>query len=244
MGVSQAELDGFLMHCSFPEVSFTDESFYDDACRMVDKLKVDLVIWDSLRNLTPGIEENSSQIRDPLKKLARVSKATGAANVFLAHSNKRSTGTQFDARTALRGSSAIFDECAIVLGIQGQKGEPKTIVHDKERNLGETFPDYAVDIVDLANNGDPKWGLRIEQATGEPISTTTQTKKQDDVRLLIVAKIVEHGGFFKGNQLELGRAIKRGNDAVSKYVKELINEGTIRKHNGGFQQITDAGRNG
>ena len=121
----------------------------------------DLVIIDSFRVAAAGLDENSSEVREPLDMLGRVSEATGCRAVVIAHSRKPSEGAQ-DGRYAIRGSGAIFDgvDGAWVFG--AAKDEPIKVQHEKYRTFGEQVPDFALVISDVAVGSDLKGGIRVQ----------------------------------------------------------------------------------
>lgn len=72
-----------------------------------------LVIVDSLRASSPGIDENDSNIRTLLDPLGEVAARTGAAVLVIHHARKN--GDEGDDASALRGSSGIPDAASAVI---------------------------------------------------------------------------------------------------------------------------------
>lgn len=116
----------------------------------------DLVVIDSLRAATGGMDENDSAIRGPLDMLGRLGEETGCRALVILHARKGSEQT--DDRFVLRGSSAIFDaaDCAYVFG--AKKNEPIEVKQIKARSHGEPIEDFALVIEDV----DEKAGLRVK----------------------------------------------------------------------------------
>lgn len=113
----------------FPKVYLNSpdaEEEYTALC----KGDVGLVIIDALKGATPGRDENDSKIRQCLDLLTRVSENTGATFLVIHHAGKPKEAHS-DGRTAVRGSSAIFDASGLVLMMSGEKGKPKRVSRQK-----------------------------------------------------------------------------------------------------------------
>ncbi len=115
----------------------------------------DVAIFDSLRALAPGIDENSSEMRAPLDGLMRVSAATDCACVVIHHAKKPSKDGIGGVKMSIRGSGAIFDACGSVLVFDGEKDKPKRVSHEKARESGVTCDDFTLAVEDHAG------GIRV-----------------------------------------------------------------------------------
>lgn len=134
--------------CSMPSGYMSDPDF---GVRMMAHCKGrDLVIVDTLKAASPGVDENDSSMRNGLDQLRRVGEATGCAFLVLVHSKKTSGSVMaIDAREAGRGSSAIFDAADAVLHISYVEGEPLHLVQTKART-GRTLKPFDVSIEDVS----------------------------------------------------------------------------------------------
>jgi hypothetical protein len=121
----------------------------------------DLVIVDSLRAATAGMDENSSGIRGCLDMLGELSEATQCRPALIHHSRKPQRDDP-GGRYAIRGSAAIYDACDGVYIFSAPKGEPVSVEQVKARTQGDSVPDFALTISDVEIDGDPRAGLRVQ----------------------------------------------------------------------------------
>lgn len=136
---------------SMPSVYMTDPAFETEVMALAQRY--DLIVIDTLKAASPGVDENDSNIRVGLDALRRIAEKTGCAFLVLVHSKKTSgSATTIDPREAGRGSSAIFDAADAVLHCTYVEGEPLKIVQTKSR-LGRPVEPFQVSIVDTENGG-------------------------------------------------------------------------------------------
>lgn len=136
---------------------------------------VALLIVDSLRAACPTIEENSSEVRRVLDALGRVSEKTGTTCVVIHHARKPSQDKSGGARMAIRGSGAIFDACSSVLVLEGQKGKPVRVAHEKARTSGVTAADLEIVISDVDIDGNPRGGLQVLAQSASSVAGVVDT---------------------------------------------------------------------
>lgn len=129
----------------------------------------DLLIVDSLRAATAGVDENDSAIREGLDMLGKASESTGCRSLVIHHARKPSVDDS-GGRCSIRGSSAIFDACDSVHVFSAGKGEPVRVEHVKARSHGELTDDVALVISDVEVEGDPRAGLRVHVHGAELIA--------------------------------------------------------------------------
>ncbi len=142
-----------------PRLRLTTPGAEDLFCRVFDGYA--LVILDALKGLTPGVEENSSEIRDYMGTLTRASERTGATCLLLHHAGKTPPVGNRPRKEMGRGSSGIFDECQTVFVATSEKGAAVYVSHEKDRELGSTVQDFGLRIEDVEIDGNPKAGLRV-----------------------------------------------------------------------------------
>lgn len=123
-----------------------------------------LCLIDSMKAAFPSADENSSDVRQYLDQLTRVSDATGCVMVVIHHARKPSKEHEGMAAMAVRGSGAIFDACGGVFIWAGSKGRPTTVIHDKARFTGRTVDDFCLEVVDV--------GLPVESISDEAAAAT------------------------------------------------------------------------
>lgn len=107
-----------------------------------------LIIIDTLKAASPGVDENDSKMRESLDRLRRVGERTGCTFVVLIHSKKKSnSAVEIDARERGRGSSAIYDAADAQLGVEYEPGKPLKVVQTKARS-GRYIDPFEVTIED------------------------------------------------------------------------------------------------
>ncbi len=197
------ELDGMLLLACLPSLYLTSKKALAEYARVADGAK--LVIIDSLRAATAGLDENDSRIRKCLDDLTRISETTGATFLVLHHAGKPKEA-HADQRTIARGSSAIFDACGSVYVIAGAKGAPKCLSQQKTPAdaEGAALDDFLLAIEDVPNGTNPKGGVRVvvkEFAQAEALATA----KAIAIRDRIVAYVATNPGASKrGIRAEVG----------------------------------------
>lgn len=166
MGIDLAGLGDRLSVAIMPGLSLVEA----DAPRWRELMTGrDVIIIDSLRAATAGLDENSSEIRASLDLLGRLSEATGCRPIVIHHSRKPSEDAP-GGRYAIRGSGAIYDACDAVYTFAAAKGEPVSVETVKARSHGDLADDIALVIEDVEHDGDPKAGLRVTVRGGELVA--------------------------------------------------------------------------
>ncbi len=169
MGISAKDLAGQMSWGILPNLRLTSK---DAEERFVELFTgYALVVLDALKGITPGVEENSSEIRDYMNILTRAAERTGCVVLLLHHAGKTPPTGAKPRKEMGRGSSGIFDECQTVFVATGEKGQPIYVSHEKDRELGATVEDFGLRIEDVMIDGDAKAGLRVvhlEAAQAKP----------------------------------------------------------------------------
>jgi AAA domain len=172
-----------------PGVYLTAGDAEDVLMRTIDGF--DVVVIDSLKAATAGADENSSEIRQPVDLLGRVSERTGATILVMHHARKPKVDDPKGARYAMRGSSALYDAMASVFVFEGSKTGPTRVLHEKCRNVGTTVEDFGLAVEDVEIDGDPRAGLRVvhlepEQLGAGPSTGPSPTQNIDRIRAYLV----------------------------------------------------------
>lgn len=162
LGIDLRALGTAIGMAPLPDVKLNSPGAYDEFARVCQD--ADLVILDSIKAATPGINENDSVIRECIDILTKVSEVTGAAFVMIHHSGKPKPGDS-DARTIGRGSSAIFDAAGSQFNITpGLLPSDPRRVHQTKQSAdaeGAGVPDFALALQDVASSESPTAGLRV-----------------------------------------------------------------------------------
>ncbi len=140
-----------------------DQATEDTIVRVCAGARVAII--DAFRGAFPEARENDSDVRKHLDMLQHASERTGCTMIVIAHSRKASEDK--DVRSALRGSSALFDSAQTVYMLDGESGKPTRVHNTKDRVLGgingklrETFGIRIEDVIGV--HGDRRWGLNVE----------------------------------------------------------------------------------
>ncbi len=166
--VWKEDLRDWLDVAIYPRLNLTTKDAEDHYARLFDGHAMALI--DALKGVTPGIDENSSEIRDYMGILSRAAERTGCAAVLLHHAGKTAQGGERPRKESGRGSSAIFDECQSVFVLTAGKGEPIRVSHEKDRELGALLPDFGLRIDDVPVGEDRKGGLQVTHMDSEQMS--------------------------------------------------------------------------
>jgi len=177
-GIFPAEVGDRLQFACFPSISLTNPEFEEWIEKETDGIQ--FCCLDSLRALTPGVDENDSIIRAHIDKLARVSERNGCSFTLLHHAGKtkagsgngsgKGAGSKADLRELLRGSSAIFDACGTVIVVELQDSPGKgvalvktTMVKSTADAEGGKIDPFLLRISDVADDDavNMRAGLRV-----------------------------------------------------------------------------------
>jgi hypothetical protein len=191
-----------------PRLNLTTSGAEDHYARLFDGRA--LAIVDALKGATPGVDENSSEMRDYMGVLSRASERTGCAVLLLHHAGKTIVGGDRPRKESGRGSSAIFDECQSVFVLTAGKGEPVRVSHEKDRELGSLLDDFGMQVEDVEIDGDRRGGLRVvhlEAAQINAAPTGAAPRAQSQARDRILAYLSTTGGTHCGSKGALAGAI-------------------------------------
>lgn len=165
---------------TMPDTYMTSDTFEGSVTKLAATYQV--IIIDTLKAASPGIDENDSKMRESLDRLRRVGERTGCTFVVLIHSKKKSnSAVEIDARERGRGSSAIFDAADAQLGVEYEQGKPLQIMQTKARS-GRYIEPFQVTIED----GDD--GAVHVVASDSPKATS---KSSDDFENVVCVAVLE-----------------------------------------------------
>jgi hypothetical protein len=221
MGIDPADLGDRVQLVVMPTVRLDSPNALDAWCKALDGF--DVAFFDSLRALAPSIEENSSDIRQPLDMLGAVSEKTGCANLVIHHARKPQKDSPGGAKMAIRGSGAIFDAASSVLIFGGDKGKPVLVQHEKARNTGLPHDDFQLSVEDVANaEGDPRWGLRVVAADVPEAPTANERFAGIKARILEACRTED-----LGSKNAIARSVGGTKSTVLEAIGELMTEGAL-----------------
>jgi hypothetical protein len=176
-GIDAEALRGYLRLVPFPTWYTNTPAGFATLEKVIEGF--DLVIVDSYRASNPGMDENSSEAREPLDASARLSEKHGCAFLFIHHARKPSHDKPGGAKMAIRGSGAIFDGSASVLVFESEdKLGPKLVTHEKEKTSGVTLDDFALVIEDTEGDG---LRVRANDIEHKTVAEKSNAAMQSDV---------------------------------------------------------------
>ena len=188
----------------------------------------DVVLIDSLKAATAGADENSSEIRQYVDVLGRVSEKTGATVILVHHARKPKADDPKGGRYAMRGSSALFDAMASVFFFAGEKGAPTRVAHEKCRNRGIMLDDFGLQVEDVEVDGDRRAGLRVVHLEPEQLAAAQPTTDGSPARNIerIRRHLLEAGPHL-GNRDALRERVGMGQQPFRSAMSVLESTGDI-----------------
>ena len=139
--------------CVYPKHALNSAEFVLALEQAVDRYP--LVVIDSLRAATPGMDENDSSIRRYIDELRRLSNFNQVCIILLAHARKGGNG---ELREQLRGSGAIFDAVNQLFHFNSEGDFIYSVQQTKSR-FGAPIPPFQFRIEDVP--GAPICGVRL-----------------------------------------------------------------------------------
>jgi len=221
LGVERDELEGRWGCVVLPTFDLTSSSAADTYSRLCEGRS--LVILDSLKGATPGVEENSSAIRDHVRALTAASERTGAVVLVIHHAGKTPMQGTRPRKEMGRGSSAIYDEAQTWFTITGEKGAPFLVSHEKDRERGQTVEDFNLQIVDTEGGGLAVAGAEVEE---RPDPEARAAQRDGQLQALVESYVTENpSGPFSAEAIARGTKSRRVDAAAA--VAALLRDGRI-----------------
>lgn len=239
MGIDLAELGDRIALAARPDLKLVA----DHRERWLALMKGrSLIIIDSWRAACPGIDENSSAVRESLDMLGALSEETGCRAIVIHHARKPNEHDAGGSKFSIRGSSGFYDGCDAIYVFAAQKGEPIKIACEKAREHGEPVDEIAVEIHDVAGEFGPKSGLAIKLYGVERIAHLRAERvaaANDAAMRAVLPKVVE--AVTKAHSLgaslasidAIRSAVHAGKPAVQAAVQEAIESGHIYRAKAG-----------
>lgn len=236
MGFELAELEPDCMRVGvMPRAYLDEEGAIEDLVRIVDGAT--FVLVDSLRAAFPRADENSSEVRTYLDVLTRVSERTQACISVIHHARKPSPQNGGTATHSIRGSGALFDACQSVYVLAGEKNQPTTIHHEKDRVRGVTLEDFGLSREDVPGESGTKHGLRVvhlETQQLADVASSREDAREDAAVVASASRILSTVGpdGFQGSRTDLKAMVKGRTETFDTALVKLINTGWIVRSGG------------
>lgn len=196
----------------------------DALCRLSES--IDLVIVDSVRGCSPGVEENSVFASASLDIATDVSERTGATFVFLDHAGKPPKDPQENGRArkhAQRGHSSKLDAAQTLFVFSSSKGQPTLVTCERSQLVAEEKWPSDFQFTLLTTQG----GLVLNDTQGpSPESeVAAQVVKECD---RIASWIAAQGGKFAGSPSDLYEILRGNRSLFLQSVSKLKTSGRIQ----------------
>lgn len=226
-------LEGFAF-VTMPTMSLADDDFYE-ALEPLAREHAFIGI-DSLAAGSGGIDENDARFARSLQRLKALASETGSVVVLLHHARKSSASDKekdSDPREMVRGTSAIFNACDVVLQLKRADDESFVCSQTKSRGGPKVDP-FVVRVDDVGEGGSVVTSSDVgddgeaEAAAADAFGVV----KAKVVRLLAREHDVR-------SATEIYRRTKGTKKTVLEAVKELEERGTIIKHEGAYRLASE-----
>jgi hypothetical protein len=234
-GVDLAGLDDDALRVAvFPDMRLSDSDAQEVLAAAFDG--VALVLIDSLRACAPGVDENSSEVREVIDQVNRASEKSGTTVLFIHHARKPKDGDSGSATFAIRGSSGIFDACGSVFVFEGTKGGPSTVHHQKCRNRGTLVDSFGFAVEDLEIKRDPRAGLRVRHLDAAQMTEMAPVNSRFSDAQKRILELVESSREFRGSKSALGERLRMNKSTFYAAFSVLESEGAVQtgKDSSGF----------
>jgi hypothetical protein len=187
LDLGKADVAPHLSVACLPHLHLDHAAAEDELCRACEGAT--LLLVDSFRAACPSIDENSSEAREPLDMLARVSERTGVTAVVLLHARKPARDAPGGAKMAIRGSSALFDAASSVLIHDGgdEPGETVKVTHDKARTSGRLAHPFLLKVDDVQCGQDPRAGLVVMAEVAPSVEDAVASRQRAKVAAVVAS---------------------------------------------------------
>ncbi len=140
-------IDGFGF-VTMPSLSLADDGFYAALAPLAREYA--FIGIDSLAAGSGGIDENDARFARSLQRLKAIASETKCVIVLLHHSRKGG-GDEADPREMVRGSSAIFNACDVVL-MMSRNGDDGFVVRQTKARGGKAVEPFVVRVEDIGED--------------------------------------------------------------------------------------------
>jgi len=226
-GIGKEELRDRMKVAIYPSVNLTTTDAVKHYIEAMTGATIATI--DALKGITPGVEENSSSMRDYMRILSVASEETGCAVILIHHAGK--TDPKKARKEMGRGSSAIYDECQSVFVVTGDKDEDKRVTHEKDRELGETAPEFGLRFEDIEDDmlSDDAENVSPDLCgTGRGLRVVVVSGVQEQQMDRIVRYLTSSGGAFQGSKSDLVKALEMNRSDFFKAIGTLVQLKRVR----------------
>jgi hypothetical protein len=216
---------------SMPALSLADDAFYE-ALAPLAKIYQFIGI-DSLAAGSGGIDENDSRFATSLNRLKAIAEQSGCVIVVLHHSRKGS-GEDSDPREMVRGSSAIFNACDVVLQLMRTKDEGRFVMRQTKARGGKAVEPFMVRVEDTSECGSV---VIASDANEQDDGVEAGAVAFNAVKARIIHLLAHERDIRSAN--EIYRRIRGTKKTVLEAIKELEERQTIAKVDGAYRLLSE-----
>jgi hypothetical protein len=211
----------------YPAMTLRTKGAIDLWCKLLEGYGLALI--DALKGLTPGVDENSSEMADYLGTLRTASERTGCCIALAHHAGKTpQDGSRRPRGEMGRGSSAIKDQSQSWFVMTGEKYAPIRVSHEKTRASRRTVDDFQLTILDVEIGGDPMGGLRV--AHGEiAADEDAPNPGVERAKRRIVEFIGQHAGCVRATRADLRRTLRIHSETFETALSSLLLERVVTR---------------
>ena len=182
-------VDG-LSFVSMPQYSLVDDAFFD-ALRTLAEGHAFIGI-DSLAAGSGGVDENDARFATSLNRLKAIASDSGCVIVVLHHSRK-GNGEDGDEREMVRGSSAIFNACDVVLQLRRFNDSGAFVLKQTKARGGKSIEPLVVRVEDTEEGGAVVSGTDLESAADDGDAQAATRSIEKAKRQIIMLLGTERG---------------------------------------------------
>ncbi len=183
-----------------PQLNLTTPNAIDHYSKLLEGSAIATI--DPLRAATPGQDENKSEFRQFLDRLAIVSDRTGCTIMVLHHGGKPVEGSE--RRNTGRGTSAIDDAVQTKFVMTAKtKGAPVHVSHEKTREINQPLDDFYLRIVSDATS--------VKLVHMEPSQVADHDPHVAEAKQKIAKFFKQHAGIVQASRRDIRNMVGIGN---------------------------------
>ena len=241
MGIDYRTIRESIYYYERPKFFLTDPNAYQ---RFLEESKgFDVILIDALRGAAPGADENKSEFRDNIDKLAELASQANQFVCLLHHAGKGED-------SKFRGTSGIGDAVGVMFTVTNDKNDPRGPKKLHNEKMGSNADDYVDDFFVLLKRDEREDGngpMRItfmdaeqaEEQADEKVEQFADGEWNDRMkRILIVVR--KNQPISKNKLFEIVKGNKGKFEKLTKWLLEkghIENKGTDKRHKYELTQV-------
>lgn len=216
---------------TMPDLSLACDEFFTAIKPLAGKYG--FIGIDSLAAGSGGIDENDARFATSLNRLKAIAASTGCVIVVLHHSRK-GNGEDTDPREMVRGSSAIFNACDVVLQMTRGKDGAFVMKQTKAR-AGKAVEPFVVRVDDIDAESSAVVASNVQDSDGGLVGSATKALAK--VRREILLLLAQERGL--PSKVQIYNRIGGSKPIQVKGLAELVEENLVVEHNGAWRLASE-----